>query len=226
MIVHNCGFGLGGGKLREGKKTGLWGYAEGMGVEITKEEAARQVDLFRAVYPEIPAFWKQIEDGCRAVVERGKEIRINGLITLTMRSNFLTAQLPSGRLMFYHKPRIIEREFLKNDGGTYKKKTFTCMGKMQGTNKWTRINVGGPKGCENFTQATARDVLALGMRRAHNYGFKLVGSVHDELIALRRKGDNYFTLDALKECMIEPVPWLEGLPLNAAGYVGELYRKD
>jgi DNA polymerase len=221
-----CGFGLGGGLLRNGKKTGLWGYAEGMGVEITKEEAKRQVDLFRQVYPEIPAFWKQLEDGCRAVVDRGKEIRVNGHLTLTMRSNFLTMQLPSERLMFYHKPRVIEREFAKHDGGTYKKKTFTCMGKMQGTNKWTRINVGGPKMCENAVQATAREVLALGMRRAHNYGFKLVGSVHDELIALRCKGDNYFTLDVLKECMIEPVPWLAGLPLNAAGYVSELYKKD
>lgn len=221
-----CGFGLGGGRLRLGKRTGLWGYAENMGVEITREEAKRQVDLFRAIYPEIPEFWRRLEDGCKAVVLRGREIRINGLLTLTMRSNFLTMELPSGRLMFYYKPRIIEREFERTDGGTYKKRVFTCMGKVQGMNKWARITVGGPKMCENAVQATAREVLALGKRRAHNYGFKLVGSVHDELIALQRRGDNYFTLDALKQCMIEPVPWLAGLPLGAAGYVSELYKKD
>jgi len=82
--------------------------------------------------------------------------------------------------------------------------------------------------CENAVQATAREVLALGTRRAHNYGFPVVGTVHDEIIALRRKGDNYFTADALKECMIESesTPWLAGLPLGAAGYVSELYKKD
>jgi DNA polymerase len=222
--VLGCGFGLGGGRLREGKRTGLWGYAEAMAVDITQEEAQRQVDVFREAYFEIPVFWARIEDAFREAL-KGREVKV-GRITVSMRSNFLTMQLPSGRLLFYYRPLILPRIFEKKDGGTYEKRTFTCMGKRQGTNQWTRINVGGPKAVENLVQATARDVLAIGMRRAYDYGFKLVGSVHDELIALRRKGDNTFSLEALKRCMIEPVPWLKGLPLNAAGYVGELYRKD
>jgi DNA polymerase len=221
--VLGCGYGLGGGRLREGKRTGLWGYAEAMGVEIDQQEAQRQVNVFREAYFEIPELWARLEDGFSQAL-KGREVRI-GRVTMSMRSNFLTVQLPSGRLMFYYRPLILPRVFEKKDGGTYEKKVFTCMGKQQGTNKWTRINVGGPKAVENLVQATARDVLALGMRRAHDYGFKLVGSVHDELIALRRKGDNYFTLEALKQCMIEPVPWLDGLPLGADGYVGSLYRK-
>jgi DNA polymerase len=222
--VLGCGFGLGGGRLREGKRTGLWGYAEAMGVDIGQEEAQRQVDVFRDAYFEIPELWARIEDAFRGAL-KGREIKV-GRITVSMRSNFLTMQLPSGRLLFYYRPLILPRIFEKKDGGTYEKRTFTCMGKRQGTNQWTRINVGGPKAVENLTQAVARDVLALGMRRAYDYGFKLVGSVHDELIALRRKGDTTFSLEALKQCMIEPVPWLKGLPLSAAGYVGDLYRKD
>jgi DNA polymerase len=222
--VLGCGYGLGGGRLREGKRTGLWGYAEAMAVDITQAEAQRQVDVFRDAYFEIPELWARIEDAFRGAL-KGREIKV-GRITVSMRSNFLTMQLPSGRLLFYYRPLILPRVFEKKDGGTYEKRTFTCMGKRQGTNQWTRINVGGPKAVENLTQAVARDVLALGMRRAYDYGFKLVGSVHDELIALRRKGDTTFSLEALKQCMIEPVPWLKGLPLSAAGYVGELYRKD
>jgi DNA polymerase len=194
-----------------------------MAVDITQEEAQRQVDVFREAYFEIPVFWARIEDAFREAL-KGREVKV-GRITVSMRSNFLTMQLPSGRLLFYYRPLILPRIFEKKDGGTYEKRTFTCMGKRQGTNQWTRINVGGPKAVENLVQATARDVLAIGMRRAYDYGFKLVGSVHDELIALRRKGDTTFSLEALKRCMIEPVPWLKGLPLNAAGYVGELYRK-
>lgn len=219
-----CGFGLGGGKLKEGKRTGLWGYAEAMGVDIAQEEAKRQVDLFRSVYPEIPKFWKDIEQACAGVL-KGKVVKV-GHLTFRRKSNFMTMQLPSGREVFYHRPKRMEKEFIGKDDQPYKRVVFTCMGTIQGTKKWGRITSGGPKVGENAVQAAARDVLAVGKARANRYGFKLVGSVHDELIALRRKGDNYFTLEALRDCMIKPEPWMEGLPLGAAGYVSEVYRKD
>jgi hypothetical protein len=224
LIVHNCGFGLGGGILRDGKKTGLWGYAEGMGVNITQQEAAKQVEVFRSIYPEIPEFWKQLEDACFAAVN-GKSTTINGLLRVDKRGEFMTIRLPSGRLMYYHKPKIEIKEFVGKNGKPYTKRVFTCMGKSQISGKWTRIISGGPKICENVVQATAREVLAHGMRAAHDFGFKLVGSVHDELIALRRKGDNYFTLEAMVECMVKDIWFTKGLPLAAEGYVAPIYMK-
>lgn len=219
-----CGFGLGGGKLKEGKRTGLWGYAEAMGVDISQQEAKRQVDLFRNVYSEIPAFWKNIEVAC-ARAYKGQVAKV-GHLTFRRKSNFITMRLPSGREVFYHRPRYEKKEFIGKDDQPYERIVFTCKGSIQGAKKWGSIISGGPKICENAVQATARDVLANGVHNAKAYGFKIVGTVHDEIIALRRKGDNYFTLEALKECMIGPKPWMAGLPLGAAGYVGEVYRKD
>lgn len=239
-----CGFGLGGGKMVEGKRTGLWGYAESMGVDISVEESHRQVKLFRDVYPEIPAFWKALEDGAQTAL-KGKEAVIGGKLKLVRRGPYVTMELPSGRLMFYYRPKMETREFEREVKtgriirfpGTgievketqvekYTRRVFTHMGISVASKKWQRIISGGPKLCENAVQATAREVLAAGMRRAHDYGFKLVGHVHDELITQVKKGSNIYTLEVLKQCMVADIPWAFGLPLKAAGYVSELYKKD
>jgi DNA polymerase len=220
-----CGFGLGGGREINLKKTGLWGYAENMGVRITQNEAHRQVRLFRDIYPEIPEFWKKIERAqFRALA--GHEENVNGLLNFTMRGNFLTMELPSKRLIFYYRPKIKKVEFIGKTGEPYTRDVFTCMGIHQATTRWMRTAAGGPKVCENAVQGTARDILVAGVLRARDYGFSIVGTVHDEIIAQRPVGSNYLSVDALISCMTEGIHWTRGLPLRAAGYSGAIYRKD
>ena len=56
--VLGCGFRLGGGELIDGKRTGLWGYAEAMGINMTREESHKAVHTFRKeAYPEVPYLW-------------------------------------------------------------------------------------------------------------------------------------------------------------------------
>jgi DNA polymerase len=111
------------------------------------------------------------------------------------------------------------------DGSTYMKEVFSYMGKSQITLKWQRIKSHGGRTTEQATQATARDVLAVGMRRAAKAGFPLIGSVHDELIGLTRKGDNRFNSQTLREFMVEPIDWAPGLPLNGSASDFAFYRK-
>jgi hypothetical protein len=71
--VLSCGYGTGGGELREDKKgdsykSGLWGYAESMGVSMTQAEAQDAVYLYRSIYPQIQAYWYSIEDTVRSVL--------------------------------------------------------------------------------------------------------------------------------------------------------------
>ena len=219
-----CGYGLGGGQLKDGKRTGLWGYAEGMGVEITQQAAAEQVRVWREVYFEIPELWSELEKAVRLALD-GREVGVAGKLAFGKRADFLTVRLPSGRVMYYHRGRTERREF-KGRNGPYTRRVFTHMGMSQVTKKWQRIIAGGPRLVENFVQAVARDVLAVGKRRAHKRGFQIVGSVHDELITLRDIGDERFGLEALRECMIAPIRWAQGMPLDAAGYVSTIYRKD
>lgn len=223
--VLGGGFGLGGGKLIDGKRTGLWGYAESLGVDIAQQEAERQVQVFRRIYHEIPEFWSQLQRGVERALQ-GEAFVVNGLIRIERRGEFLTVRLPSNRVMYYHRPKMVLREFEGKDGRPYTRRVFTCMGMSQVSKKWGRVTVGSPKVCENLVQAVARDILAVGVRRAHAAGFQIVGTVHDEIITLRRRGDNQLSFDGLKHAMVAPIEWAKGLPLSAAGYTSDLYVKD
>jgi DNA polymerase len=100
------------------------------------------------------------------------------------------------------------------------------MGMKQGTRQWARLNTHGGKLTENIVQAIARDALAVGLKRAMDAGWPLVGHVHDELIALIQKMSNMFTGEGLRALMIDAIMGLEGLPLNASASTVQFYRKD
>jgi DNA polymerase len=81
----------------------------------------------------------------------------------------------------------------------------------------------------NCVQGIARDLLAEALLRCERAGFRVVMHVHDEAVCemddegAERQGQ---VLEALNALMAEPVPWAEGLPLGAAGFVTPYYKKD
>lgn len=219
-----CGFGLGGGDLREGKRTGLWGYAEKMGVDMTRDMSHAAVRLWRDTYEEIVHYWYAIEKAVIATVEDGRS-RICGPVTVKFIKPYLAIFLPSGHPLYYYKPKIWHEERVGRTGRPYTKKNFTHMGKEQKTGRWIRMASRGAKLVENIVQAIARDILKTGLMRAHFDGWDLRGHVHDELISLRDTGSNYFTVERLIELMAAPIDWCLDMPLNAAGWAGVFYRK-
>ncbi len=62
--VLACGFGQG--------WRGLIGYAEGMGVELTEQQAQRAVDGYRSRYPEVVRFWDQTKHEGRQQLPSGR----------------------------------------------------------------------------------------------------------------------------------------------------------
>lgn len=240
--VLGSGFGLGGGDIKDGKRTGLWGYAENMGVNLTKEEAHSATKLFRATYPEIPMAWKALENTVfaairnpgkrfRPVLRRG-DFKFTMPVEIIMEGEFLKIYLPSGRPLHYHKPRI-EKRIRKGrpteahpEGEPWETENFTYMGKGDTGAAWIRIWSHGGKIIENIVQAVARDILMAGMKRAHEEGFRLFLRVHDELVALVRKGENRLTKEYLCQLMSERLDWFPNLPLKAAGWQAVFYRKD
>lgn len=232
-----AGYRLGGGELMKGKKTGLWGYAEGMGVEMTRKEAHQHVRTFRSVYPEIPKAWYALEDAIKRTIRTGKPTKACKCVFTIERSTrinktkFLCCELPSGRRIFYHRPMIKRKPFVFTDSKTGERKkvmkdAITYMGKQQNGKKWIRIDSHGGKFIENIVQAIARDILREGIIIAHNAGFYIIGHVHDEIITEEAANDNEHTLAELRRCMIKKRRWYGDLPLNAAGHEGVFYRKD
>ena len=226
-----AGYRLGGGHLSpEGKKTGLWGYAENMGVHMTQQEAADSVKAFRELCPEIVDAWKQLENCVFQVIRTHRPVKWKCL-KIEYTKPFLTIQLPSGRKMYYFRPRIVERQMTvqtgPRKGEKYTTLNFQYEGKIEktGGSAWGKVFSHGGKLVENIVQALARDVLAEGLKKAHKMGFKIVMHVHDEIVT-EVPEDSPLTVADLIGCMVAELPWAPGLPLGAAGWEGFFYRKD
>lgn len=225
-----AGYRLSGGEIRDGKKTGLWGYAENMGIVLSKEESHEAVEKFREVYHEIPSAWYAIENAIvRAAQNGGRPVKW-GPLEFEIKKPFLRVKLPSGRHMYYYKLRVEKVTAISRRGNEYEKYVISYMGKDQVTQQWCRIESHGGKFIENFVQAIARDILGFGMLAAHKFGFYIVGHVHDEIIAEQDENDPVFTWQNLSKCMTEQLvkayKWLAEVPLGAAGYDAPVYRKD
>lgn len=242
-----CCYRLGGGVLVDGVKTGLWGYAENMGIPMPQAESHRAVRIYRTKYAEIPAMWRGLEDAAEAAMDTRRVTRC-GLLRFEFRSPFLLMHLPTGRPLFYYRPRMEIRtiptgELIERrsrgwdlDGApegqmitverTWQKRTLTYLGKHQTTGQWVRIDTHGGRTTEQATQAVARDVLKFGLLRADRDGFAIRGHSHDEIITTARVDDQYHTHERLGWCMTRPVPGLEGLPLGSAGFSSPFYKKD
>lgn len=129
---------------------------------------------------------------------------------------WLAARLPSGRGVCYPSCRMPQE-------GERCDLTFT--GVDQYTRKWQRIRTYSGKIVENWTQATARDVLMAGLRHAEDAGMRPVMHIHDEIVC--EVPDSLGRDDKdLARMMTTGIPWGEGLPLAAAGFTAHRYRKD
>jgi DNA polymerase len=227
--VLGAGFRLGGGAMIEGKKTGLWGYAENMGIALSRDDSHKAVKVFRKAYSEIPEAWYAYEEAIAHTIKTGRATRV-GVIRFRLEKPYLTAELPSGRKLWYLHPRVRKAKikYVDRDGNdaSFEKDSISYMGKQQNGKKWIRIQSHGGKFIENFVQATARDILREGLLAAADDGFNIVMHVHDEIVCEHPAGDNYYTAERLRELMAQAIPWCEDMPMDAAGYSGEIYRKD
>jgi len=224
--VLGCGYGLGGGQEREIQngqkvKTGLWKYAESMGVSLSRELSHTMVQRFRSAYPEVTFYWNYLEDAFIAAYKTKKRQQV-GAIYFDATAESVRILLPSGRSIHYLNPHAYK-------GADGIKISFD--GLRQGG--WGRQSTWGGRLTENVVQAVARDVLAEGMLRADKLGFHLVGHVHDEILCEERviqpdwtaRMTEHEPVAYLEKAMTDPIEWAPGLPLAAEGAEMEFYAK-
>lgn len=230
LIVHNCGYQLGPGEERYNHKTGetegtgLLGYAWNMRVKLTKEQAIQSVKVFRETYTEVVKFWYGIERAAKKCLKTGKPVEYN-MLRFDYEAPFLRMHLPSGRALHYCRPTL---EPVRTPWGEMREQ-ITYEG-LNDKNQWGRISTHGGKITENADQAIARDIIAGGMRRAYYRGLDIRIHVHDQIVALAPEDDAEDQLKVLQECMAEEEDWhVWGnykLPLDSAGFVSKVFRKD
>lgn len=204
-------------------KTGLWRYAEMMGIDLSQEQAAGQVEAFRQTFMEVAEFWYCLEEAFGACVAKRRNQTISSSfgcrLVFRWAEPALRILLPSGRELVYPNARSwIERTAY---GGKRLKLGYeTARGNGWGSN----FTYGG-KLCENIVQAIAVDVLADSMARVEaDPGLELVMHTHDELVCLADESDAT-ALARLEDDMTGTESWAAGLPIVAEGFEGPRYGK-
>jgi len=207
LLVHNCGFGMGGGKFLDTAAT--------YGVTLDAVQAQNAVQMWRDANPMVVAFWKALEFGARRVLNDDVEAYHVGKITLAMGKRRLAGcllmKLPSGRVLVYRNARLVPNEDPKwPDEIVYD-------GVNQTTRKWETQSTYGGKLAENATQAVARDLLAhtIAVLELYNTLTPLV-TIHDEIVC-ETVGIPADQLSAslLHKAMTAAPPWAAGLPVAA-----------
>ena len=180
---------------------------------LTEEELKPIVDSWRQSNPKIVQLWWDVDKAAITAVKEKKPTRVK-CFSFRYESGFLIATLPSGRSLFYAKPRIMRNEYDRDS------LTYEGVGTAK---RWERIESYGPKIVENLTQALCRDLLAEAMQRLSDAGYKIVMHVHDEAVM-----EVPLDADVNAACAImsQTPSWAPGLILNAAGYECAFYQKD
>lgn len=229
-----CGYRMGAGRAvgtyPDIEKTGLWGYAANMQVQMTQKECRAAVKIYRKLSPEIKNAWADLEESAMECVRSGEPQRSTGGIVFDLKKPFLRMRLPSGRYIHYCRPRIekVQIEFEDEETGEVKKSwttNITYERLSQTSKKWVRRANHGGRFIEQAVQGIARDILEIGILNAEKEGLNVVAHYHDEILCEVDSGEKG-ALARLIACMTKTPKWAGDMTLRAAGYESNFYKKD
>ena len=190
---------------------------------LSDDEVKDIVNRWRDTNPKIRDLWYAFDSAAIEVIQNGGSVSVRGC-TFAREYDYkqnricLSIQLPSGRKLFYVDPAIGENR--------WGNPSITYMG-LNDKNKWGRIETYGGKLVENCVQAIARDCLAQAIEHLEEAGFPVVFHVHDEVVIdIAPYADHDTMLKTVVQIMAQPIPWAQGLPLGAEGWVGTFFKKD
>lgn len=208
-----------------------FGYQGGVGacqsmakvyfLKITDSKADEIKKAWRIANPNIVQYWYEVERAAiNAAKYSGEKFAVgpNGRkVVFLKRGSFLFCRLPSGRAICYPYPKM---QMVKTPWGEMKN-ALTYKGE-ENYQFVTKVAYGGLI-AENITQAMCRDLLAEALVRVDAKGYPIIMHVHDEIVCETDK--NFGTLEEVERIMCEVPHWAKDMPIKAAGWVGERYRK-
>jgi DNA polymerase len=182
--------------------------------EIDSDDYPRIVRQWRKANPNIVRLWYATEEAAIQAVQKKTTVKLAHGVRYRYESGVLFADLPSGRSLAYQSPEIRPDLKFGKDGLVYKTQK----------NKWVEVRTWGGTLVENLVQAIARDCLAEAMRRLDAAGYDIVMHVHDEIVLDVPIGTG--SVKEVTEIMSRPIDWAPGLPLAAAGFECDFYKKN
>jgi DNA polymerase len=190
LIVHNSGYGL-----------GPVGFRARFAPKDSIDLAMLAINTYRREFaPKVPKFWYGLWDASVSAVycDHAKTYSYEG-IEFRKENDFLTMRLPSGRKIWYHRPR--------------KAISYTPSGDERPS--WTFMSYQGKKFRRHLAwhgmltadciQGSARDLMVEAMKRAEAAGLNTVFKVHDELVF--EEFDRPDICQVVKQVMEDISPW-------------------
>lgn len=215
-----CGYQMGG--------AAFVAYCDNVDLIIDEEEAKSIVRQYRQGHPELADYnvgmWARAEQAAIAAVDNEGQIFQLANCGISYRVHridsarfWLICTLPSGRHIAYYRPKL----HYGTGWGGKPKTTLTFRTEWNGQSY--RESTYGGKLVENFVQATARDICAVGALNAEAAGYKVIGLVHDETIT--EVDIDFGSADDLAAHLCRMPAWVTDLPLAAEGSVMMRYGK-
>jgi DNA polymerase len=203
-----AGYGIGSEKLQRQ-------LDEVFDIQIDMDFAAKIVSTYRSTHSRVVQWWETLQNGFTRVVMRNlpriqvdAKVAMGNVVVGGLRYAYI--ELPNGRRLYYAEPEMTA------DGVRYWGRNIYKGG------KWDRVSTYGGKLAENVVQAFSRDVMADAMLRLDAAGYKLLLTVHDEIIA---EDDGAHLLANFKDIMLCTPSWAEGLPIDVEVFQTRRYRK-
>lgn len=207
-LVLGCGYSLGGKRFVD--------YSANAGVIVTEDFAVKAVKLYRADHPAIVQSWADVEQAAAKAIRNPGTTTRAVKCTFRMRQHWLCVKLPSGRELRYPRAKAVPIE-------RWGRPAWQISFQTELHGRAVRENTYGGKLIENIVQAISRDIMREGMFAAEDAGYPVVGTVHDELLTLRKHGEG--SSKELEHIVCDLPAWTQGIPLGAEGFETIRYRK-
>ena len=167
------------------------------GVDITIEEVARIIKVYRNTNYEITTLWREAQTAITGMYQ-GDSYKVGKEGVIEVLGEQKAIRVPSGLLMRYGKLEAQQGE--KGVEFSY----FTRTG---------RTRIYGGKLVENICQALAKCVIAEQMVRL-NKKYRPILTVHDSLILCVPTEELEDALEYAQDCLRWTPKWATGLPLD------------
>lgn len=190
------------------------------GLIIEKDLARLAVETYRGDYPGVVRLWYAMQDAAvAAVLKPGKRFAVAGgkiAFQMNRAKTILLCILPSGRMLRYWHPRIIDKV---TPWGAMKPALHYERSNLQ-TGQLEIVSTYGGKLVENAVQALCYDIQAAALLRMDAAGFNVVLPVHDEIVtedAAKNASDRRKRELQMQAIMETPPEWAAGFPIFSEG---------
>lgn len=200
--ILGAGYGMGAQKFKAQLKT--------FNVEVSDEETAHIIKVYRETYDWIPALWRKAGLALDAIINnQSTSLGRAGVLEVEGRRGI---RLPNGLYMKYPNLRK-----MRNEQGKDEYVYDTKKGKAVVPNR-----IYGGKVIENVCQALARIIIGEQMLQVAKK-YKVVMTVHDAIACVIPEQEAEVGQEYVEMCMKMRPKWAQDLPLSCESGIGRSY---